>query len=215
MAGDLLDRRGVSTFWGVVPGSNQIVLNRTVLPPSRYCHGYPTRLPIQRKQPVCSRCRWNGLPVHPVRDVPSILASSLIIYVDTCLRFKPYWWCTRNYRRYNVCLKILTDFTKGVIRERQQELEGSIPRGKKAFLDMLLEMKMENNLTDEDIREEVDTFMFEGGIMRDVLESRSLGHDTTTTGIAWTLWCLACHPEIQEEVYREMEAVFGKWKSHS
>lgn len=69
-----------------------------------------------------------------------------------------------------------------------------------AFLDMLLAMKDESQLTNEDIREEVDTFMFEG-------------HDTTSAGIGWTCWCLATHPEIQETVHEEIEKHFGRVKT--
>ncbi|GMS94018.1 hypothetical protein PENTCL1PPCAC_16193, partial [Pristionchus entomophagus] len=47
-----------------------------------------------------------------------------------------------------------------------------------------------------DIREEVDTFMFEG-------------HDTTTSGMAWAVWCMACNPDIQERAYREIMEVLG------
>lgn len=53
------------------------------------------------------------------------------------------------------------------------------------FLDLLLEASDGgHDLTDDAIREEVDTFMFEG-------------HDTTTVAMNWVLYLLARHPQIQ------------------
>ncbi|KAK0401269.1 hypothetical protein QR680_015677 [Steinernema hermaphroditum] len=96
-------------------------------------------------------------------------------------------------------VKTLTDFTKDVIKNRAENFDVSVVKDdnkKLAFLDMLLAFQKENKLSYEDIREEVDTFMFEG-------------HDTTSSGIGWTLWCLACHPEIEEKVYHEIRDQFG------
>lgn len=65
-----------------------------------------------------------------------------------------------------------------------------------AFLDLLIEASKEGTvLSNEDIREEVDTFMFEG-------------HDTTSAAISWTLFLLGSNPEIQEKVAQEMEDIF-------
>ncbi|XP_063230569.1 cytochrome P450 4C1-like [Bacillus rossius redtenbacheri] len=68
---------------------------------------------------------------------------------------------------------------------------------RRAFLDMLLEAAEDNlTLTDQELREEVDTFMFEG-------------HDTTTSGTSFTLSSLSLHPDIQERAYEEQQAIFG------
>ena len=64
------------------------------------------------------------------------------------------------------------------------------------FLDILLLARDEDGkgLTDLEIRNEVDTFMFEG-------------HDTTTSSLSWTLYLLAKHPEHQEKVRQEVRSV--------
>ncbi|EPB77297.1 unspecific monooxygenase [Ancylostoma ceylanicum] len=78
-------------------------------------------------------------------------------------------------------------------RKEMNPLEGD---KKKAFLDLLLDVQAEGNLSYEDIREEVDTFMFEG-------------HDTTSSSMGWTLWFLAHNPKCQKKVQEEMDEIFG------
>ncbi|KAL6420172.1 hypothetical protein ACFW04_012264 [Cataglyphis niger] len=60
------------------------------------------------------------------------------------------------------------------------------------MLDLLIAASRDNLLSDLDIREEVDTFMFEG-------------HDTTAMGITFALLLLAEHKDIQERVRIEVE----------
>ena len=63
--------------------------------------------------------------------------------------------------------------------------ESSEGRKKKAFLDLLLEVELNDGLkfSDSDIQEEVDTFMFEG-------------HDTTTCSLAWTIFLIGHYPKV-------------------
>ncbi|XP_054287591.1 cytochrome P450 4c3 [Macrosteles quadrilineatus] len=113
------------------------------------------------------------------------------------------------YSTHQRCINILHSFSNKVISERKAEIaklkeqglqlsdETDDLGGKKrlAFLDLLIEASHEGHvLSDEDIREEVDTFMFEG-------------HDTTSAGISWLLFLLGWHPEIQEKVVQEIETI--------
>ncbi|GFT86027.1 cytochrome P450 4V2, partial [Nephila pilipes] len=69
-------------------------------------------------------------------------------------------------------------------------------RKRKTFLELLLEHHLNDpSFTEEDIREEVDTFMFEG-------------HDTTAMTLSWALYCLGLNPDIQLRVQEELDAIF-------
>lgn len=113
---------------------------------------------------------------------------------------------SQDGEKFEKLLNILHSYTSDVIAQRKKSrknIASSIKSldGKKqrlAFLDLLLETReqdTDNTLTDIDIREEVDTFMFEG-------------HDTTTAAITWTLFLLGLHPRIQEDVYTELDQIF-------
>ncbi|HEY6436604.1 MAG TPA: cytochrome P450, partial [Ignavibacteriaceae bacterium] len=66
-----------------------------------------------------------------------------------------------------------------------------------AFLDSLINEHFKNNsFTERDIREEVDTFMFEG-------------HDTTAMAISWTLHLIGLNAEIQDKCHQELDNIFG------
>ncbi|KAL6416370.1 hypothetical protein ACFW04_013526 [Cataglyphis niger] len=112
-------------------------------------------------------------------------------------------------------LKILHGFTEKVIAERRlyhertnyrclEKLENDketeinnaevfgIKKKRLAMLDLLIAVSRDNLLSDLDIREEVDTFMF-------------ADHDTTAMGITFALLLLAEHKDIQERVRIEVE----------
>ncbi|KAK7790567.1 hypothetical protein R5R35_002023 [Gryllus longicercus] len=66
-----------------------------------------------------------------------------------------------------------------------------------AFLDMLLESTDDGQaLTDDEIKEEVDTIMFEG-------------HDTTAAASSFFLSLMGIHQDIQERAVQELRSIFG------
>jgi cytochrome P450 family 4 len=65
------------------------------------------------------------------------------------------------------------------------------------MLDTLLAAEENNEIDNDGIREEVDTFTFEG-------------HDTTSSGLTFSFLLIALHQEIQNRVFEEICEVVGK-----
>ncbi|XP_005406121.1 PREDICTED: cytochrome P450 4F22 [Chinchilla lanigera] len=114
------------------------------------------------------------------------------------------YYLSADGRRFRQACDIVHRFTTEVIQERRralcqqgEEMWLKAKQGKTLdFIDVLLLAKDEDGkeLSDEDIRAEADTFMFEG-------------HDTTSSGLSWALFNLAKYPEYQEKCREEIQEI--------
>ncbi|XP_037039616.1 cytochrome P450 4d1-like isoform X2 [Bradysia coprophila] len=149
--------------------------------------------------------------VNAVREINHIITSRIASSFnrsDIIFRFSSL------YKQQTKTLKILHGFTDAVIRERRQKLlaqrnsaqSDSVVSEDEAtkpttFLDILLQGNIDGNpLSNSDIREEVDTFMFEG-------------HDTTKSAISFCFYSLARYPEVQQKCFEEIRNVLGDDRS--
>ncbi|XP_065163214.1 cytochrome P450 4c3-like [Atheta coriaria] len=116
---------------------------------------------------------------------------------------------TQDYKLEQNCLKILHGYSISVIESRRQELLNNPSRfdtnyvdefGRKkriAFLDLLLQSTIDGKpLSNEEIQEEVDTFMFEG-------------HDTVSACMSFWMYLISKHPEVEEKLLAEQREIFG------
>ncbi|XP_020284873.1 cytochrome P450 4C1-like [Pseudomyrmex gracilis] len=129
--------------------------------------------------------------------------------------FRPWYtsdllyFLTPTGKENKAVLNGLHEFSESIIRKRKIERsktdyanlnntdnDNTIKR-KKVFLDVLLDQneKDDTPLTDDEVRSQVDTFMF-------------AGLDTSTITATWTLFCLGNNSEQQEKVHEELEKVF-------
>lgn len=130
--------------------------------------------------------------VKSVKDMCRIVSERGFSFLE---RYDIFFRFTNDYAVQQKALEILHGFSSSVIKKRRQQLveqkecddvnEFGIKK-RKAFLDLLLEFSQREKepLTDEELMEEADTFMF-------------AGHDTTSTTLSFASYCLAENPHIQ------------------
>ncbi|KAH8281272.1 hypothetical protein KR018_006165, partial [Drosophila ironensis] len=150
--------------------------------------------------------------VQAVKTISMVLHKRMF---NIFYRFDLTYMFTPLARAEKRALAVLHQFTEKIIVQRRQELiKGSATqeaaseadadvgaKRKMAFLDILLQSTIdEKPLTNMDIREEVDTFMFEG-------------HDTTSSALMFFFYNIATHPEAQRKCFEEICSVMGRDKA--
>nr|XP_022909465.1 cytochrome P450 4c3-like [Onthophagus taurus] len=163
-----------------------------------------------------------GTTVNAQKDADSLYVRSVKqmcrIIVERTLspmgQFNSTYQFTKNYKLEREAVTVLHNYTYSVIKSKKEELselngdtenydvdEIGMKR-RRAFLDLLLEYSKDeqNRLSDENIREEVDTFMFEG-------------HDTTAAAISFCVYLLSKNRDCQEKAFAEIKEIFGDDKN--
>ena len=160
-----------------------------------------------------SNCQKEGTRPPYIKCVYQLVETVSNRFLNPIYYFDWIYFLTPTGRRMKDACKIVHAHAEMVIKERRQvlglehgkgaidsqKLLDTIAKSRKLdFLDILLTATDEDGvgLTDLEIRNEVDTFMFEG-------------HDTTTSGVCWTLYCLAKYPEHQDKVREEVRNVLA------
>ncbi|XP_011307498.1 cytochrome P450 4C1 [Fopius arisanus] len=144
------------------------------------------------------------------RAVEELSMQAVNRMVRPWLKFDWIYYRTEMGKKFRAAIEITQTRCTHVIEqkkiERQQKVktdcqdvdEGIGKAKRRAFLDLLLESSANavKPWTIEEIREQVDTFMF-------------AGHDTTGALISWALFCLGNDEKVQNSIHQELHEVFG------
>jgi cytochrome P450 len=108
-------------------------------------------------------------------------------------------------KRHFLAVEKLNEIVYGLIARGREKLKssgnsaGNADRhGAKDLLTLLLTARDDdgNSMSDQQLRDEVITLLL-------------AGHETTALNLSWTWYLLAQHPEIEEKLHAELDAVLG------
>ncbi|KAJ8905085.1 hypothetical protein NDN08_001596 [Rhodosorus marinus] len=104
----------------------------------------------------------------------------------------PFWKYMPAKKRFTKAKAVLDIFLSELVDRRRNESSAEKANRQVDILDLILQM----NLSEEDIRGEALTFLV-------------AGHDTTSHSLAFCLYNLACNPNVEAIMAEEVESVLG------
>ncbi|GFS31929.1 cytochrome P450 4V2 [Nephila pilipes] len=108
---------------------------------------------------------------------------------------------TRYYREGEKCINLLQDIVNSVFEEKKKlyldKSKKDLKGKRKALIDVLLQLHLETQeLSKEDVMEEIMTFLFSG-------------LETVAAALMWVFLMIGLHPEVQRKIQEELDKVFG------
>jgi len=108
----------------------------------------------------------------------------------------PHWMPTPANRRYQRAMQVLDRSVYGMIEQRRRAGQD----GQHDLLAMLMEARDEETgegMSDKQLRDECITLF-------------AAGHETSANALCWLFYLLDQHPQVQQKVVAEIEAVLGQ-----
>jgi cytochrome P450 len=122
------------------------------------------------------------------------MISKLVGAAPFQLRLKHIPILNSFYLRFKFVTEQVQNALFTLLREHEDNLD---PQNPKDFLDVLILSRKEYSL--DDVR-----------IVTIMMDSLAAGSDTSSTTIEWMILYLAAHPQIQEKLHAELDAVIGR-----
>lgn len=106
-----------------------------------------------------------------------------------------YRW-TKHHEKEQRSVQFMARFVKSIVGQYEREfpLENG-PSERKLVVDLLMNRMRENQITERDVIDELDTIIY-------------TSVDTSTHLIVFTLLMIALHPEVQEKLIAELQEIF-------
>ncbi|ALC40923.1 Cyp4e3 [Drosophila busckii] len=161
---------------------------------------------------ICDTAMGVSINAMDQHDSKVVKAFKDLCYIINCRAFDPLkrsellYRFSPEYPAYKESLTVLQNFTNEIIEKRieahrsgsaKQHEGDEFSRKKMAFLDTLLSSTIDGRpLNQQEIYEEVSTFMFEG-------------HDTTTSGVGFAVYLLSRFPAEQRKIFEEQRQIMG------
>ncbi|KAK7579866.1 hypothetical protein V9T40_000495 [Parthenolecanium corni] len=138
--------------------------------------------------------------IRRITALVSERVTNVMLHRDFVHRF------TDNYKKQQECYRVLHGLSSKLVQEKMKErreqegtpeIEESNAK-KKSLIEILVNLKdpVTGYLTEKQIRDEVDTFLF-------------AGQDTTATAVCWSILLVGQHPDVQKKIFEELDEVFG------
>ncbi|KAI8775217.1 poly [ADP-ribose] polymerase 3 [Biomphalaria glabrata] len=152
-----------------------------------------------------TNCQSQG-EKHPYVQAVNQLSELMVArFFQPWLHSDWLYFLTPSGRKFKKHCDFVHRVAEDIINKRKESIKSEgLPNTNRSnrkcldFLDILLTARDENGqgLSDAEIRDEVDTFLFEG-------------HDTTASAISWALYSIAEHEDVQRRIKEELEELMA------